>query len=300
MPTQQDHAIIFADIVGSTRLYEMLGDQDALDIVTACLDAMTRVAEARGGQLVKTIGDAVMIAFTEPEAAFLAAIDMRRAIAALAPVQVGDRQLRLRVRIGLHFGAALRENRDLYGDAVNVASRMCDMASAGQILTTGDLLDALPLHLRSLGSAFADIEVKGRSDPVRAVRVADESAMQENTLVSYGRAPDAPDARAVVTLRHAGRIWTPQADTRRILCGREAGCDLILKGSLASRQHATIEIRRSKVVLIDHSSNGTCLILGTDRPIRLRREEFGLIHAGSIIFGTMEAPDADVLEFSIG
>lgn len=299
MGTPSSYGIVFADIVGSTRLYELLGNERALAVVNGCLDAMAAGVTAHGGAVVKTIGDEIMAVFKTPSEAFSAAIDMRRRIAALPAVGGTDRQVRARVRIGLHYGPALHEKNDFFGDAVNVAARMAEMASAGQILTTGDLLDLLPPNLRSLATEFAEIEVKGRNEPVRAARVADDVATQENTRVSFVKA--APSAPAVaLTLRQGARVWTPPPDARRILCGREDGCDVVLRGGLASRQHATIELRRDKVILIDHSSNGTCLILGSDRPIRLRREEFGLIHAGRIIFGSPEAEDADVLDFTVG
>jgi adenylate cyclase len=299
MGTPNSYGIVFADIVGSTRLYELLGNERALAVVNCCIDAMAAGVTAHGGAVVKTIGDEIMAVFKTPWEAFSAAIDMRRRIAALPAVEGTDRQVRARVRIGLHYGPALYEKNDYFGDAVNVAARMAELASAGQILTTGDLLDLLPPNLRSLATEFAEIEVKGRIEPVRAARVADDVATQENTRVSFVKAaPSAPTA--ALTLRHGLRVWTPPEGTRRILFGREDGCDVVLRGSLASRQHATIEVRRDKVILIDHSSNGTCLILGTDRPIRLRREEFGLINTGRIIFGTLEAEDADVLDFTVG
>lgn len=301
MGTPQNFGIVFADIVGSTRLYELLGDERALAVVTHCLDAMATGVTSHNGAVVKTIGDAIMAVFQTPSEAFTGAIDMRRRIAALPAVDGTDRQVRARVRIGLHFGPALCDKHDYFGDAVNVAARMAEMASAGQILTTGEVLDLLPPNLRSLATEFAEIEVKGRNGPIRAARVADDVTPQENTRVSFGlpaaSAPSAP--AAVLTLRMGVHVWSPPPGTRRILCGREDGCDLRLRGSLASRQHATIEMRRDKVILIDHSSNGTCLILDNDPPIRLRREEFGLIHSGRIIFGTPEAEDADVLEFTV-
>jgi adenylate cyclase len=299
MGTPSSFGIVFADIVGSTRLYELLGNERALSVVNDCMDTMAASVETHGGAVVKTIGDAIMAVFKTPWEAFSAAIDMRRRIAALPVVEGTDRQVRARVRIGLHYGPALYEKQDYFGDAVNVAARMAELASAGQILTTGDLLDLLPPNLRSLATEFAEIEVKGRNEPVRAARVADDVTTQENTRVSFVKA--APSGPAVsLKLRQGARVWTPPEGTRRILCGREDGCDVVLRGSLASRQHATIELRRDKVILIDHSSNGTCLILGADRPIRLRREEFGLINSGRIVFGTPEAEDADVLDFTIG
>lgn len=301
MESTRDVGILFADIVGSTRMYEMLGDEVALSVVNACFDAMADCVAGQGGQVVKTIGDALMASFDTAPQALSAAMQIRRRIAALPPVPGIAAQVRARVRVGLHFGPALFDGDDYFGDTVNLAARMAGLASPGQILTTGDLLDRLPVHLRSLASEFAEIEVKGRHLPVRIARVSDDAATSENTQVRFeARVPTVPPVEAALTLTFAGRTWTAPPGTRRIVCGREAGCDILLTGALASRQHATIELRRDKVILIDHSTNGTVLLVAGERPVHLMREEFGLIRAGTIVFGRPEAADADTLAFTIG
>jgi class 3 adenylate cyclase len=295
-----DAAILFADIVGSTRLYEQLGDAAALAVISQCLEAMGQGLPDHGGRIVKTIGDEIMVAYAGPADGFRSAMDLRRRVAALPPVAMGGASVRLRVRIGLHFGAALAENGDLFGDAVNVAARLTELASASQILTTGELLAHLPANLRSLATEFAEIEVKGRDTPIRIARVADDTAVQENTQVRFEQAAPAPAVPSLrLALRLNGQPLRIDAGTRRLVFGREADCDVLLAGALASRRHATIEWRRDKIVLADHSTNGTVLQMGDGRSVHLRREEFGLMGAGRIVFGRPDAPDADVLDFRL-
>ncbi len=300
MGDQGTFGIVFADIAGSTRLYEVLGDSAALAVINACMSTMGESVATHRGEVVKTIGDEVMAAFPDPDATFAAAIDMRRRILSMPPIDANGRQIRVRVRIGLHFGPALRVKNDYFGDVVNIAARMVELASASQILTTGELLSLLPPNLRSLATEFAEIEVKGRQAPVRIARVADDTETVEHTQVRFGESAPPAMVEARVTLVFNGQRWTLPIGTRSIVLGREAGCDLLLTGALASRRHATIEIRRDKAVLIDHSSNGTWLLVGDDRPMRLQREEFGLMREGRIVFGNLDAPDADVLDFSVG
>lgn len=292
--------ILFADIVGSTRLYEQLGDAAALTLISNCLESMTQGLPDHGGRVVKTIGDEIMVVYSSPADAFRSAMDLRRRVAALPPVSMGAASVRLRIRVGLHFGAALVEHGDYFGDAVNIAARLTELASASQILTTGELLALLPVNLRALATEFAEIEVKGRDAPVRIARVADDTAVQENTQVRFERSgapPPAADLRLSLWLN--GQALRVAPGTRRLIFGREADCDVLLAGALASRRHATIEVRRDKVVLADHSTNGTVLQIGADRAVHLRREEFGLMGRGRIVFGRPDAPDADVLDFAL-
>lgn len=301
MDSTRDVGILFADIVGSTRMYELLGDERALAVVNGCFAVMSDCVAAQGGQVVKTIGDELMASFDSAPQTLAAAMHIRRQIATLPPVPGIATQVRARVRVGLHYGPALFDRDDYFGDTVNLAARMAGLASPGQILTTGDLLDRLPVHLRGLASEFAEIEVKGRQVPVRIARVSDDAATTENTQVRFvASAPVAPPVEPTLRLAFAGRSWAVPQGTRRIVCGREEGCDILLTGTLASRQHATIELRRDKVILIDHSTNGTVLLVEGERPVRLMREEFGLIRAGTILFGKLDAADADRLTFTIG
>lgn len=299
MPERHACAILFADVVGSTRLYEVLGDERALAVVGDCMAAMRAAVEREGGLVVKTIGDAVMATFEDAGSALVAAMAMRGDIGAMPPLAHGDHPLQARIRAGVHFGQVLHDNGDVFGDAVNVAARMADMAGAGQILTTGDLLDRLAPVLRGLAAEFAVIEVKGRRDPVRVARVADDGAMRDGTVVSPAAGGTRPaGAPPVLELIWQGRALTVDPGSRSLTFGREAGCDVILSGASASRRHATIELRRDKAVLIDHSSNGSWLRLGDDAPIRLLREEVVLLRAGSIAFGA-DPDGADTVTFRL-
>lgn len=294
--------ILFADIAGSTRLYERLGDTIAHVAVADCLEVMAEGIASEGGTLVKTIGDAVMGAFADAPATIRAALAIRRLVGEMQPIRdAGGHSHRLRVRTGLHFGPALADGGDWFGDTVNVAARLSDLASAGQILAAAEILPLLPPDLAELAEIFAEIEVKGREAPVRVARVTEPEAVQESTIVGLAlRTAVPPPPETPVTLAMAGRSWTLPPGMRRIVLGREADCDVALKGSRASRRHATLERRGGRLVLVDHSSNGTWVVQGDDPPVRLSREELRLAQDGTISFGSLDDPDADRLDFRLG
>ena len=78
--TLQKLAVLFADVSGSTKLYERVGDEIARADIRTCLDLLTQVAESREGRVLKTIGDEVMCIFTNPMNAALAAGEMQTAL----------------------------------------------------------------------------------------------------------------------------------------------------------------------------------------------------------------------------
>src|SRR5215469_15639785 len=98
--------ILFADVSGSTRLFETRGDEMALHLVGSVLLALAEVAGRHGGRVVKTIGDEIMCTFPGPMQGLLGAVDMQKRIAH----DVDFAKDKLAIRIGLHHGDALIED----------------------------------------------------------------------------------------------------------------------------------------------------------------------------------------------
>src|SRR5256885_2707693 len=96
--------VLFADVSGSTRLIETAGDAVALKAIARCIERLRKAAESTGGQVVKTIGDEVMVLFPTPDAAVQAAAEMHASLNALTAV--GDTKLRVHVRV--HSGAGVQ------------------------------------------------------------------------------------------------------------------------------------------------------------------------------------------------
>src|SRR5205807_9653520 len=78
--------VLFANVTGSTKLYEAAGDAQAAEAIGRCLERLRLSAEATGGRVVKTMGDSVMALFSNPDAAASAAARMQVAIESLAAV----------------------------------------------------------------------------------------------------------------------------------------------------------------------------------------------------------------------
>jgi class 3 adenylate cyclase len=166
-----DTAIVFIDVESFTTLTETHGDQAAIDVMNR-LDSIVRsLALERDGKVVKTIGDALMLAFRDPASAvsFASAVhegaERDRAIPGL--------------RIGVHCGPAIYRAGDYLGTTVNLASRVTGTATAGQTVMTeavakrlGDGAPVEPLGVRLLRGAERPVQLfrlrrhEERRDPV--------------------------------------------------------------------------------------------------------------------------------------
>src|SRR5258705_12310755 len=123
-------AILFADVVGSTKLYEQMGDIKARDMVAACIEIMRSATDAHSGTVIKTMGDEVMATFPTADDALNAASQMQHAISTHPELTVDGSPVA--IRIGCHFGPVGLENRDVFGSAVRRSNRMTSQAKARQ------------------------------------------------------------------------------------------------------------------------------------------------------------------------
>ena len=121
-------AVLFADVAGSTKLYEALGDKLAKKLVDEVLAALTIITRRHGGRVIKTIGDEAMCVFASAERSFYAAIDIRQKIDTMPVVSGSSKR---RIRIGFHAGPVIEEKGDVFGDTVNTAARMSGLARHG-------------------------------------------------------------------------------------------------------------------------------------------------------------------------
>ena len=127
----EEATFVFADIAGYTALTEAHGDRRAADVVEDFARHVAKLLEGRDGELVKTVGDAVMIRFADPSEAVVAAHELaHREMAAPGHPAVGA---------GIHFGRAERRGEDWFGAAVNVASRIAALAPAGDVLVSEEV-----------------------------------------------------------------------------------------------------------------------------------------------------------------
>lgn len=155
--------ILFTDIVDSTRLIEELGDDRGVALVQRHDDIVEAALAEAHGRRVKHTGDGLMASFTEQAGAVTASVTMQRELAAY---RQDDHALPLRIRVGINTGEPVAARGDLFGLAVNTASRICDIADADGVLISEILRPAA----EQLGYATVDLggqTFKGISSPVR-------------------------------------------------------------------------------------------------------------------------------------
>jgi adenylate cyclase len=266
-------AVLFADVAGSTRLYETLGDAAALKLVSELLATLREAAAASGGRVVKNLGDEILCVFPDSAAAVRAACDMQ--LAAIG---------RCAVRVGMHWGDVLASGDDVFGDTVNTAARVTALARARQILTTETTAALLPPAFRAALRPLHSVAVRGKRAEILLQEVLWETGA-DSTMVDAARMPA---ASLEFSIEHGGRIYTLPNGT--LTLGRDGGCDIVVSGAKASRVHARIERRRDKTVLVDSSTNGTWVRQSDGRQVLLRREELMLHGDGTI--GCGDPPDS--------
>jgi class 3 adenylate cyclase len=292
MPASQLCAVLFVDISGSTRLYEELGDAQALARVESCLRLLQRAADELQGRVIKTTGDGVMCAFAETEAALQAARAMQ--VRVLEQTALGGPALG--IHVGCHYGAVMESAGDLYGDCVNVAARVAGLAKVGQIITTSEGVGRLPDAVKEKVRLLDRVAVKGKREPVEIYEFVWQDSEDLTTLGTRF----ADDRVARLRLGFGDReLWFDGAGRGAVSIGRDASCDIVIGDRKTSRRHASIERRRDKFVLADHSSNGTFVTVAGEAEVCLRREEVMLRAFGRIGLGhrTTDA-EATVVTFT--
>ncbi|MGD9951122.1 MAG: adenylate/guanylate cyclase domain-containing protein [Burkholderiales bacterium] len=289
METAQ-RAVLFADVTDSTHMYETLGDARALALINELLGLLDKAAGERGGTVLKKLGDGVVYEFPTPDAACRAACDMQLAAQSTPAARPADR---LAIKVGFTYGPVVVSDGDLFGDTVNVCSRLVALANPEQVLTTQQTVDALAPELRARCRQLFPIRVRGRQEEIVACSVlyrSDPDATETNlTRASITRARD-----ALLKISYEGAMHVVRSDGGALRIGRDKDNDLVVESHFASRHHARLYAREGHFVLQDLSSNGTYLLAdGNSAEILLRREEAVLGERGWIGLGNSATRHGD-------
>src|SRR5713226_1654787 len=207
-------AIVFADVVGSTKLYELLGDIRARDMVGICIDVMRAATDQNHGTVIKTMGDEVMATFPTADDALNAAAQMQKQIVLHPSLKVDEQTVA--IRIGCNFGPVVLENRDIFGSAVHTANR------------------------KGRSSEVALFEVLWQTDDITSMVPAIAITSRERSNKGLR-----------LRLRYQGQEVLVEDGRASITMGRAEENDLVIKGNLISRLHARLEFNRNKFMLID-------------------------------------------------
>lgn len=295
--------MVFADISGSTALYEALGNERAAEAVTQVTQWISTTIESHGGRVVKTLGDGVLGVFGDAASAVSAMAAMLR-----QHKQRQDRwpqPLRMEIRVGVATGEVIDVEGDCYGDAVNVASRLCERAGPAEIWATETTVllagASADVWYRKLGM----MEIRGKAESLMLYQVewredeAPDSLTMQAALVSNFAPADSILGQIQFSWHGANMSFT--SSDAPVHVGRANHAQLCINDPRVSRLHARIDWRNSGFVLTDMSSFGTWVRFdGSDAPVRLRRDACILHGTGQIALGvSFSEPSAPVMNFQV-
>ncbi len=283
-------AILFADVVGSTQLYEQFGDTKASETVALCLEVMKDATLNFNGTVIKTIGDEVMATFPSVDEAMAAASQMQARITGDA--EASGEHIPVSIRVGCHYGPVVKEQNDIFGAAVHTANRMTSQAKARQIVISGSTVDRMGAKWRKQTRQIDVATVRGRIDEVALFELlwSPEEATSMLPTIEWENRNRRAKSRLTLTFRE----HTIVVDEKRksINIGRADDNDLVIKGNLISRIHARVEQRRGRFILIDQSTNGTFLHNVQGEETFVRRDSIELVGEGIIGLGKVAKPGA--------
>ncbi len=286
-PLNTEVTIMFADIVGSTRLYEIMGDEVAEKLVTTTLKQLSGIVSKSHGVTIKTGGDDVMCSFSNVENALNAARDMHLF---LAQRTAPSKDYKIAIRIGAHTGPVIESEGDLYGDAVNLAARVAALARGGKTLVTGYTVEQLSEVTRKRCQRLTNTTVKGKELPIDIYDVVWEQT-DELTRIVGNEVTNA--LQSLLIIRYDDNVirLSENAVTSASV-GRGQDCDLIIPSQQASREHCKIECNRGKYMFVDNSANGS-YINHNQTEMFFHQERVPLIGEGFISLGepSMNNPD---------
>jgi adenylate cyclase len=288
MGQEVEVAILFADVVGSTQLYEELGDDRARGMVARCLEIMREATVSNRGTVIKTIGDEVMSTFPTADDAIAGGKRMQEQIS-IAPDLAHDKG-HVAIRIGCHYGHVVEEQRDVFGSAVHVANRMTSQAKAQQIVTTLGLVQELSPEWRSFARQIDIATVRGKAEEVVLFEILWQPEEATSMLPTVTWTSDKSSKTRKLSLRCQGKEVIVGHSRKSATLGRSDSNDVVVKGNLISRVHARIEASRDRFTLIDESTNGTFVQTNDGDEIFIRRDSTVLAGEGTIGLGRVAQP----------
>jgi adenylate cyclase len=282
-----DRTILFADLRGSTALFETLGNAQATALVTQSIARVAQPVVGNGGLIVKTLGDGLMALFDDAKQAVQCALRMQEHMDVLGlptterPVPLLPRSLRLQVAIA--SGKVVEMADDCYGDAVNVAARLLDHASDGEIMVTQRIYDVLPEPEQARFRHIDQIVLRGRAEPLSVYVLGGRRALDSHAT-AFAEAPltEEPDG---IRLSFSGSERLYDSERMPIVMGRSPQSSFCVEDARVSRSHARLDWHGGSFQLTDLSSNGTYVRFADGEVVSLRRGSCSLHGQGRIGLG---------------
>jgi class 3 adenylate cyclase len=274
-------AILFADVSKSMVLHERLGDRQARAVIDMLLGLAGAAVRSYGGRVVKTIGDEILAVMPDADAAARAGCDLLQKVHDCPPQ--GD--LILGMHVGFHAGAFIERAGDVFGDAVNIASRLTAYAKPGQILTSSVSAPGISALVRRSMRPLGTLDIRGKRDEMHVEEIGWLDSDGEDTTVTEAMLRSAHVASTRLVLALGKRQWIAGPEAKHFAIGRDPCSDVLIRSPEASRNHGIIEYRNGGFFYSDKSLNGSFVSFKGASESLVRRSQILLSGQGVICFG---------------
>ncbi len=281
-----ERTVLFADLRGSTSLYEQLGNAEATSVVTHTVTALARAVPAHHGQVIKTLGDGLMAVFSDATEALRASDQMHEVLDRLVTrgsehgASSGLRALRLQV--ALARGEVVEMAGDCFGDAVNVAARLLDHAGDNETLITNEVFTGLTEDTQMRFRSLDRMQLRGRVEPVQVHLLSSVGRRGDPAATQFGDVtPSAePEGIRLIWLDRNRVYAGPHLP---IVLGRSPQATYCVDDSRVSRSHARIDWHGGAFQLTDLSYNGTYVRFGNGEEVLSLRRTSCTLHGSGVI-----------------
>jgi class 3 adenylate cyclase len=291
--------VLFADLRGSTALYETLGNAEATTVVTRSVSLISQIVSTSGGVVVKTLGDGLMAVFADSAAAVVAADEMHESLDRIVPPSGQRNTPVLKLQVGLAHGEVVEMSGDCFGDAVNVAARLLDHAGDNETLATASVVAGLDADTRERCRSLDKVQLRGRVEPVH-VYLIEGRRFSDTAATAYGELLPAQEPEGIrLVWLDLNRVFA--GPSLPVVLGRSPQVTYCIDDSRVSRSHARIDWHGGAFQLTDLSYNGTYVRFSNDSEIvSLRRGTCTLHGTGLIGLGaSLTDPTAPCVRFEI-
>jgi adenylate cyclase len=280
--------VLFADLRGSTAMYERLGNADATAVVTQSVALLARIVGVQNGTVVKTLGDGLMATFLSPVDGIAAADGMHDAIGGMraGADDAADGAARpvLMLQVGIAQGEVVEVSGDVFGDAVNVAARLLDHAGDNETLATQDVVDGLDAWQRTRFRSLGVMQLRGRSEPVHVHLQEPVRRFGDTAATAYGDMliPPQPEPEGIrLVWLDLNRIYA--GASLPVVLGRSPQATYIIDDNRVSRSHARVDWHGGTFQLTDLSYNGTYVRFDNDPEVLTLRRGTCTLHGSGVI-----------------
>jgi class 3 adenylate cyclase len=295
---KKDCVILFADLADSVSLYDRVGDEAAKNHVLDLQRQLREQLEAFDGKIHEIIGDEIMVCFDAPDRALACSIALHNNAKQFSQQQ----SIELKLRIGMHFGQIIEDEKEgrLFGDTINLASRVTGIAQADQTILTNSLFQKVSTTWRDSVRQFDVTMVKGKTEPL----IVYDLPWQHDDLtaiMSTDTLGDPGNHAQQLILKHQDEVINLSDHQGVFSIGRAITNNLVVNADPVSRRHVTIERARDYFVLNDKSTNGTHLFTSSGETFYLRRQQWPMSGSGEFALGaTREQGDDHIVRFECG